>query len=173
MDFICSISFVDLIISVLFSFVFLGLSLVGLFISFCYCTIILIKWIFKQINADSIHISLFFCCCCCCCTRCCFICGAFGSGNCCYATRSNAQHAERELYGAAGNGLRARGRGVRWFQISATATETHVCNSNNNNNNNANGSGLGMRIRRLTAAFFNHAQIVHTPLLWRRSFVVF
>lgn len=60
MDFICSISFVDLIISVLFSFVFLGLSLVGLFISFCYCTIILIKWIFKQINADSIHISLFF-----------------------------------------------------------------------------------------------------------------
>lgn len=123
-------------------FFFSGLSLVaftvGLFISFCYCTIILIKWIFKQINADSIRISLFFCCCCtrrcfCCCCCCCCICGAFGSGNCCYATRSNAQHAERELHGAAGK----RERGIRWFQISATETETHVWNNSNNNNADA------------------------------------
>lgn len=64
----------DLVVFRLFHFVcwsynlrlafFSALSLVaftvGLFISFCYCTIILIKWIFKQINADSIRISLFF-----------------------------------------------------------------------------------------------------------------
>lgn len=64
-------------------------------------------WIFKQINADSIRISLLFFfllllqCCFSCCYCCCFICGAFGSGNCCYATRSNAQHVQREQYGRA------------------------------------------------------------------------